>query len=109
MAEFDRFPGHGLEDVGVEEEVKYYAAFTPPRIYRNLEITTHDVIFGAVHVFGLGIMHFHGTTINTYESTAVRWYSGHVPLKYIDHHIFTSVSPEQLLVSTGSLPEAVVH
>jgi len=45
--------------------MRAYAAFTPCRNYHSLELTTHEVLFRAVHVLGLGIMHFYGNTINT--------------------------------------------
>ncbi len=55
------FPPHVLRD---PVSPLYYAAFTQYRNYRNFKMTTRDVLLGAVHVLGLGIMLFYGNTIN---------------------------------------------
>lgn len=33
-------------------------------IFTGIEMITGDIVFRAVNVLGLGIMHFYGTTIN---------------------------------------------
>ncbi len=56
-----RIPYHPLHwlHTAVTNHIHTIAAFMPCRNYRNSEMTTRDVQLCAVHILGLGIIHFY--------------------------------------------------